>query len=183
MDTILDFIKKQLEDYLANIFGDNHKSVGFIPDKKYDPIVFDEDEITILIVNLEEDRIMRPDELYRRKNQNHDKIDVKPEIRLNMYLLMVANMDYKEAWKQLLWVIRFFQSNPIFNKDSVSDFPSELHQLIFELKTSTFSEQNELWSMLKIAYRPSVLYRVKMIIIQDMPLIISPTISKVEYNI
>ncbi|HET7713657.1 MAG TPA: Pvc16 family protein, partial [Patescibacteria group bacterium] len=40
-------------------------------------------------------------------------------------------------------------------------------QLIIELVTLSFSEQNEIWGALRVAYQPSALYRVKMVVFYD----------------
>jgi len=42
-----------------------------------------------------------------------------------------------------------------------------LYQLILELVTPSFSEQNEIWGSLRAAYLPSAMYKLKLIVFQD----------------
>ena len=42
-----------------------------------------------------------------------------------------------------------------------------IERLVIELVTLPFSQQNEIWSALRVAYHPSVLYKVKMVVFQD----------------
>ncbi len=184
MEATIEFIKTKLNNYLIQMFGDSAGTVGFLSAQNWDPIVFADQQITMLIVNLEEDKIMRPDHLYRRKNEKGILVDVYPEIKLNVYILFVAKFGtYNEAWKQIFAIIRYFQANRLFSAESEPGLPSSVQQLIFELSTLSFSEQNELWSMLKVAYHPSVLYRAKLFVLQNEMIILSPEVRHLNSNL
>ena len=51
------------------------------------------------------------------------------------------------------------------------------YKLVMELITLPFSEQNEVWSSLRVPYHPSVLYKAKMIVYRIDP---KPDLPKVE---
>lgn len=167
MDTVMDFFKGRLENHLAKKFGPTISGVVYLDSTDWDPVRFSDGKITLLVVNIEEEKIMRPDHPYRRENETGDLVSVRPPLRLNFYFLFVAKFtDNKEAWKQLYEVIAYFQNNNFFNRKNAPDLPEQVYQLIMELKSLTFTEQNEIWSSLKAAYHPSVMYKTQLHIIQ-----------------
>lgn len=167
MDLILDFFKNRLEAHLARKFGPTASGVSYLNSADWDPISFPNGQITFLILNIEEEKIMRPDHLYQTENSNGDVIHVMPPLRLNFFFLFVAKFtDNKEAWKQLYEVISYFQQNKHFTAQNAPDLPPDAQKLIMELKSLSFTEQNEIWSSLKAAYHPSVMYRMKVHLVQ-----------------
>ena len=71
------------------------------------------------------------------------------------------------ALHHLSRVVRYFQNHRVLNQENSPDLKPEISQLILELITSSFSEQNEIWGTLRSAYHPSALYKVKLIVFQD----------------
>ena len=158
--------------------------VDFLASGNWDPLSFADNQLTLLCVNIEEERTMRPDDLYRRNGIDGKPLDVHPEIRLQLYLLFVAKFnDYKEAWKQLFAVIKHFQRNRFFRASTHPDLPDDLEQLVMELVTLPFSEQNELWSALKVTYHPSVLYRAELVMIQDDEVEMAPEVREIQNEV
>lgn len=171
MDTILEFLRRNIDRHLVQRYGPDNTGAVFLPSNGGDPLAFEDGKITLLAVKLEEEKVMRPDHLYRRADESGRTIHVHPELRLNLYLLFVANFtDYLETWKQLTDVAAFFQSNRAFQRTEYPDLPDTLEQLIVEMVSPSFSEQNEIWGALRTTYRPSALYKVRLIILQDQPL-------------
>ena len=125
------------------------------------------DHIVLSLVNVEEDRIFRPTESFRlRPDGQHEK--VKPEVRLNLYLLFAANLtQYDEALKALAFVVAFFQSKPAIEYREIAALAAEPGRLVFELQSLTFEQVNHLWGALGAKYRPSVVYRVRATPIRD----------------
>ncbi len=124
----------------------------------------------LTLVNIEEDRISRPPNNYTRRN---DLIEYKnPKIYLNLYCLFsIANKDYEKGLKQLSHIIRFFQhKNVITHKNSPSESPKLdplVDKLIFDLISLNFEQLNHLWGILGGKYLPSVLYKMRLITIED----------------
>jgi len=184
MDSILDFIQTKLEIYFHQKFGPQGAVIGFLASGNWDPLTFSDNQTTILLVNIEEEKVMRPDNLYQATRGDGSTVRANPEIRLNLYMLFVAkNNDYKEAWKQLHAVIAFFQGHKLFNPTNSPDIPEGIQQLVFELNTPSFSEQNEIWSALKAPYHPSVLFKVRSIFIQEESASTSVEIDNVSLNL
>lgn len=64
-------------------------------------------------------------------------------------------------------IIQYFQHNRRFNQHNAPTLDEEIEQLVMELTTLPFSEQNEIWNALRSPYLPSVLYKVRMIVFRD----------------
>ena len=64
-------------------------------------------------------------------------------------------------------VIRFFQQNRALDHDNTPALSPLIDKLVLELVTLPLSEQNEIWSALRVSYHPSVLFRVRMVVFRD----------------
>ena len=142
---------------------------AYIRTDKDDAVGFKAGAVSILLVRIEEDSTLRPPDLYARVAADGTRQRVEPEIRLNLYVLFVARFpdDYGRALQHLSGVIRYFQNHRVFNQENSPELGEEISQLVVELLTPTFSEQNEIWGALRSAYQPSALYKVKMVVFQD----------------
>lgn len=168
IDQVLDFLIGQLRTAIPSASADHR--VIFPSSQNQDPISFEEGKITVLLINQEEEKIMRPPDPYRVSSPGNSPGGgnqvrlTKPPIRLNLKVLFAArNNTYKEALKNLSSVIAFFQMNPSFHKeDNLPAFPSDAEHFSMELCTLSLSEQNELWGTLRANFTPAVLYTCRM---------------------
>lgn len=123
--------------------------------------------LLLSIVNVEEDRISKDPLPYRYIE------DVtyysQPAVNLNLYLLFSANFDsYDDSLNSLSKIIEFFQYRPYFTADNATGFPVGIDRLIFDLYTLNLDQVHHLWSMLGGKYIPSVLYKMRMLIIKHV---------------
>lgn len=123
---------------------------------------FENDRLTIMLSNFEEDRDHRTGNPWMAEDSDGAKYPVAPEIRMNLYVLFVANWnDYHQSMKFLSLAIRFFQVNHVFTRQNSPGMGKDLEKLWIELVTMPFAQQNEVWNALRTTYHPSVLYKVK----------------------
>lgn len=133
-----------------------------------DSVEFKLGAVTLLLVRLEEERTLRRADPYARIGSEGGRVSAVPEVRLNLYLLVVSHFpSYAQSLRNLGSIIRHFQANRVLNHGNAPDLGRDIDQLVFELVTPTFAEQNEIWGTLRTAARPSVLYRVRMIIFES----------------
>ena len=94
---------------------------------------------------------------------------VSPPLNLNLYVLVAANFgnNYAESIKFLANAVAFFQAKPVFTSQGSATFPRELERLSFEMVNMDFSQMNNLWAALGSKYLPSVVYKVRMLTIQE----------------
>lgn len=122
------------------------------------------DRIAMQIVNIEENSVYRSMETYRARPDGMNE-RVRPSVRINVYVLFVANLgDYPEALKAISLVIAFFQNRHTFDISGNGDGSSKV---IFELYSMTFEQQNHLWASLGAKYMPSVMYKAAILDISD----------------
>lgn len=182
LGSVLTFFQKELTDYLE-LIGATNNLVAF---PKYgegsrESINFQNDGLNLMIVNLEEENILRQSDMFVQK-RNDISFPVFPEIRLNLYLLFVADLNnYLTSVNMLSLVIRYFQAKRIFDHTNSPGLPSELEKLTMELITQPFAQQNDIWNALRTAYKPSLLYKVRMVVFQeDEPFQKSPNIQQLN---
>jgi hypothetical protein len=170
---VLVFVRKQLDAFLRAELGDDPHDpsadkVVFLDGEKLDPMVFQTGAVSQLLINLEEDRVLRGADPYRRKADDGKPQQVMPEIRLGLYVLFVARFtQYDRAWDHLTKVIEFLQAHRTFERAASAELPAGVDLLSVELVTQTFAEQNEVWNALRATYHPSVLYRLRLVIVRD----------------
>lgn len=179
----LKFLKARLNKYL-NPDDSGEDKVVFPNETSIEPLTFQKGAVSILLINIEEEKTLRASDRYTRVSANGDPQKAHPDIKLNLYVLFVAHFpDYENALQYLSLIIKYFQSHPVFEHDNAPELSENIEKLIMELITLPFSEQNEVWNALRATYHPSVLYKVKMLVFQDEDVLSVPEITETELNI
>lgn len=137
---------------------------GSLLDVNGTPNAATRNRVAVQVVNVEENGTYRSLETHRtRPDGMHER--VRPPVRVNLYVLFVANLDdYGEALKALSLVVSFFQNRYTFE---VAGNGNGASRVIFELHSMTFEQQNHLWAALGAKYMPSVLYKAAILDISD----------------
>lgn len=175
--TALEFIKKELENYMVIRENDAAYAAGSIvdvrsiilPDGKLD--IGENFHIIITLAGVEEEQragkmpvfVPLDDKEFTRLN---------PAVSVDLQLIFIAvSSDYPTALRDLSSVICFFQANSVFDKDrnpalndAVIDPVGKPWQLIERLsckmKNLTMEQQNNVWSILGSKYLPSIIYTI-----------------------
>jgi Pvc16 N-terminal domain len=94
---------------------------------------------------------------------------VSPPLSLNLLLLITASFasNYGEALRFLASVMGFFQGKPSFNAQNSPSFPAEMEKLSMELVNLSIQEINNVWAILGAKYMPSVVYKMRMLVLQE----------------
>jgi hypothetical protein len=121
----------------------------------------------ISLINIEEDRISKSPENFVRALDG--SITYKsPKIFLNLYLLFAVNLSsYPESLKRLSYIIQFFQYQNVFTPLSSPSLPEGVDELILDLMTLSYQDLNNLWGILGSRYLPSVMYKMRLISINE----------------
>jgi hypothetical protein len=125
-------------------------------------------KIVLSIVNIEEDKVARNPLNYIK--QNNKILYKNPPIHINLTLLFSATLNYDLAITYLEQILLFFQDKYVFTRENTKaifeELP-ELDKLIFELLSLNLEQVNQLWTTLGGHYMPSVVYRLRMIKIDN----------------
>jgi len=125
----------------------------------------------VTLVNIEEERNARSVNNYIKVN---DKIEYKnPKVFLNLFCLFSINHNsYETSLQYLSLIIQFFQYKNVINQrntpaDNGLVLDPKIDKLIFDMVSLNAEQINHLWAVLGGKYFPSVLYKVRMLTIED----------------
>ncbi len=120
------------------------------------------------LINIEEERVNRAQIRDVIRGENGVLGYANPEIRLQLHLLFVANFkDHDESVKNISAVIGFFQSNNVFTPARYPELDENIEKIVFELGSYGFEQLSYIWGFIGTNYRPSVLYRMRLVAIQE----------------
>lgn len=172
IDEVLTLLKNKLNRYFRTQTLLQEDKAVFLTGESTDPIVFPLNNVVPLLINVEEEKLLRPANRYQGQYDNVTGIVTgkNPPISLNLFILFVCKFSaYEQSLKFLSHIIRFFQQNLLLDGENcpeLKDHP-EIQQLHLELVTMPLAQQNEMWSALKTQYHPSALYKVGILVFQD----------------
>lgn len=131
-------------------------------------------KLGLSLVNVEEEKYLKS-QLPREKRIGDEVQVTNPDIKLNLLIMIAANPgsgNYPEAVERLSLAITFFQGMSFFNKATRLD-PGDkalwppIEQLSVELYSLTLDQQNQLWASIGAKYLPSVVYKVRLIVVDS----------------
>jgi hypothetical protein len=146
-----------------------------------DDFLLDKSTLLLSIVNIEEDKTLRNNSLYKEHVPNSSTVEKfkKPAQHLVFSLLFTSyNRDqgkYSEGLEKLEYVMKYLQNNNVYYYDNLNLFEETevsesvaklLNKIILDLVTLKSEQLNQMWSYLGSRYMPSVLYTMRLIQIQ-----------------
>lgn len=170
IDEVFKFLKYELNQYLRLKIDTQNMNKVFLKSimKQDGTVEMENDALSMLLVNIEEETTMAAQAAYVRTEDN-DIAVINPEINLNLFAFLVSNFtSYEESLKFLSLAITFFQGKSVFSRENSAHFEGlGVEKIIVKLKTINLEEQNHLWGMLGAKYLPSVMYKINSLPIQD----------------
>jgi hypothetical protein len=169
IDVTFTFLKNQLKAYFKlKKNADTKVHISNLTDNSGKTLA---KELTLTLVNIDEEHILRNQNLYKETEEGMFA-KINPEINLNLYCLITSNFgeketDYEESLKFLSLAATFFQVRNVFTPKNTPDLDSRIKQLIIELQSPSFEQQNNLWSFMGASYLPSLLYKIRMVTLQE----------------
>lgn len=140
----------------------------------------------ICLINVEEEVALR--NLPHTTRRNGSTSYLEPPVHLNLYLLFAFEFQtYAASLLHLAKTIELFQSKRWFDATTQAGpgdiaFPPGLDKLVFEMVNLNFEELNNLWGVLGGSYFPSVVYKMRLIKIQDNSTQIAPEITAIQLD-
>lgn len=171
IDKALQVLRNGIQGYLARLpdLSVNSKEIVVLSNivEAEGKLALPDERLGITLVNIEEERVTKSQQAFNKAVDGRIR-QMNPEIKLNLYIMLVANWDdYRTGLEFLSGAIRFFQSKSVFTSDNTPDLDPVIRKLIVEMTTLNFEQQNHMWGSLGAKYMPSVLYKVRMITIQE----------------
>ena len=191
----LEFLTKTLDAHFKNVFVKSDQMVFLTHVADESGVAIPNKGIGVSLVNIEEERVFK-EQRVTMINEDGNIEKKNPEIKLNLYVLITANFtnadgdlssgedNYVEGLKQLSTAISFFQAHTVFTQDNyplMASLDSNLQKLVVELYSYSFEQLYNFWSVIGSKYLPSVLYKVRLLRIQERKLSsIDPPIEKIS---
>jgi Pvc16 N-terminal domain len=168
INEILSIIKNNLNGYFKLITSFSADQVVYIDGTKTDPLVFPPNSVVPMLINIEEEKLIRQANGYAGIIKNGIKTGLNPSIGINIFVLFVSSFsDYEQSLQFLSLMISYFQKLPVLDHNNTPALPGSVDKVVIELITLPMALRNELWSSLKTTYRPSVLYKMGVLIFHD----------------
>ncbi|NUQ74161.1 MAG: DUF4255 domain-containing protein [Polyangiaceae bacterium] len=184
---ILLLLKNLVNAHLAaSLDGDTFEQepVVFLESEKLDVLEFKLGAVTLLLVNLEEEHAVRPADPHRRTLPDGSIQKVSPPILLNLYVLFVARFkEYLQGARYISQILQFFLKNRVLDHENTPALSDTIDKLTVELLSLPFAEQNHLWGILRTAYQPSLLYKVRMAAFLDEEGVTPPVITDPTHKV
>lgn len=133
------------------------------------PAIKEENKILVSLINIEEEKKATP---------KHQDLSTNKPVYLYLYVLFSASFNANlnvEALKFISAVIAFFQSKPVFDSQNTGGLDPGIEKLIFEIYSLSFQEQSNMWAAIGAKSMPSVLYKIRMVAINEAMMRYEPT--------
>jgi hypothetical protein len=173
--TTLSYIRKRVDDHLRIVNhmktdGNSPPLADLVDGSQLDPLILPLGTVSILIVDVNEDRACRDADRFQRRISTEKSVTIEshyPDLHLEIGLLFIARFkDYGRAWDQLAHIIGFFQQHPLFSPANDPALPDGIDRLSTNLCPQSLQQINELWSALKTPPHPALLYRLQLLTIR-----------------
>ncbi len=169
INDVLAKIRDKLNDYFKVITSSDTSQVTFLDGLKMDPLSFPPNSVVPVLINVEEEKIIRQANRYEGVVKNGIKTELSPSIGINIMVLFVFNFsDYEQSLQFLSLVISYFQKFPVLDHYNTPTLSDSINKVSIELVTFPIAERNDLWNSLKTTYRPSVVYKIGVLIYRDI---------------
>lgn len=154
-------IADEMNEYFASRYSLNEDKiiVSSLASGVDNTTLLNEDNLLISLVNIEEDRV----------SYNAQSLINKP-VNIYVYILFTAGFsegNYEEALELLSGAITFFQTKKVFNAQNTPDLHPSIDKLSFDMINLNIQELSQLWGINGGKYYPSVLYRARIVRIEE----------------
>jgi hypothetical protein len=167
----LQFIESSLNNYLRlrnrGTGNDTYLELTDVVDDQ-GKFAVSQSKVGMSLINIEEERVNRAQIPEVIRGENGAVGYTNPEIRLQLHLLFVANFkDHDDSVKNISAVISYFQSNSVFTPSKYPELDGNVEKIIVELGSYGFEQLSYIWGILGTNYRPSVIYKIRLVAIQE----------------
>lgn len=152
----LSFLREELNDHLKARFDTESDQIRLAPVVEPDGETPPElaNGLAMTLINLQHEPVAR------------HTIGASNESGQTLQLLISANFPnrYLDGVAQLSEVMNFFRNRPLFDRQSAPALPDAIERLSVEWQDMDTAATSQLWLALGARYRPSMVYRVRMLV-------------------
>ncbi|MCU0429781.1 MAG: DUF4255 domain-containing protein [Cytophagaceae bacterium] len=165
IDQVLDTIASRLNSFLQAKCGlpeDKPVMVSNIIDRDGNYAFGEKGSVVISLMQIQEERV----------NVNVPRpVGTQPTVSLNLVVMFSSfkytEADYLTSLRNLSGVISYFQANPLMTPYNTPDLPMEIEKVNAEMLPQEAMNMSQIWGMNGGKQFPAVLYKFRMIIINE----------------
>ena len=169
IDTTLAFLADEVNAHLVKRTGTElgAVSVGALCDDRglWTQAV---DTTRLTLFQIDEERATR-EQMPERTIIGGREVVLPPPLKLNLVLLFAGRFQqYDQALRTLSLILSFFQARPLFTPASSPALPEGVERVAMDLLSYGPEQMNQMWACLGAKHLPSVVYRLRMVVLQDL---------------
>jgi hypothetical protein len=169
IDIALTFLKDELNTHL-HTHGMDASMVEVVVSNIVDEAgkyAIKQGQTGICLFNIEEDRILKS-HLQENIYAHGQHVVVEPDLKVNLHILIASKMQsYVQALKTISAILAYFQSHGSFTVGAYPALDPKIGKLVVELQTLNYEQLNQLWSFVGGKQLPSVVYKVRIVVLQE----------------
>jgi len=169
IDAILSFLANEVNAHLVKRTGTELGAVAVGPlcdDRGLWTQPMDSTRLTLF--QIDEERTLR-NQLPERRLIGGREVSLAPALKLNLVLLFAGRFQqYEQALRTLSLILTFFQARPLFTPTSSPGLPENVEHVAMDLLSYGPEQLNQLWACFGAKHLPSVIYRLRMVVLQDV---------------
>jgi hypothetical protein len=169
IDTALNFIADEVNAHLLKRTGSSLGAVdvGPLVDDRGNWIV-PQDTTRLTLFQIDEERTLR-EQMPERTIVGGREVVLPPPLKLNLVLLFAGRFQqYDQALRTLSHILAFFQARPLFTPSDNPALPPGLERVAIDLLSYGPEQLNQMWACLGAKHLPSAVYRLRMVVLQDV---------------
>jgi len=169
----LEFIASELNASICHRLKINSSSNKVLLSSIVNPdgsiAVKDHNVLLLKLVNIEPDPIANGSQPLLPNTPGSSLLESAP-LYLNLKIVLAAffKAEQVQAGLDILTLgIGLFQGKQMWTQQNTPGLPSDIDRLVFEMETLDMHQLNHIWGAIGTKYLPSVIYKIKMLTIDD----------------
>ena len=176
IEKVMEVIRAEVNDFIGEKLNDTSNAnrvvlTAFVNESGQ--VAIPSDSVGLSLLNIEEERTLKSAGLIPTSKAESSSSFVSPPVWLNLQIMFTAYFNnYSESLKHLSYVLACLQTKPVFdltNTPGMADVDTA--QLVFELNTLGLEQQHYIWAMIGLRYLPSIVYRVRMLVVFEQDVV------------
>jgi hypothetical protein len=166
----MDLIRKEVNSYIIKKLNDTTITsrvtlTSFVDENGR--ITIPADSVGLSLLNIEEEKTLKLAGHVQTNKAESLSSFVSPPISIYLQIMFTANFtNYSESLKHISYIMECLQTKPVFDGGNTPDMNNiDAPKLFFELNTLGLEQQHYIWAMIGLRYLPSVVYRVRTLMI------------------
>lgn len=170
IDKVMDIIRKEVNSYIIKKLNDptitNRVALTSFVDES-GRITIPADSVGLSLLNIEEEKTLKSAGLVQTSKAESLSSFVSPPISIYLQIMFTAHFtNYAESLKHISYILECLQTKPVFDAVNTPDMNNiDIPRLFFELNTLGLEQQHYIWAMIGLRYLPSVIYRVRTLMV------------------